>query len=229
MMRIAKSAVSIISVGALTLLAFVSPAWSDTIKDGTILYSTDSYLAGQPIPLGFDAYGYNYQGHMFSGSYFNAYANGDGFPPYDGNDAAYLADNPTAAGHWAWPYRADQVAMKWNDAWLSNKDLDGDGKLDRHYGFPSYIGSGAWENNHQSGEYVGQDGVESKWNYFVKIVAVPSDATKTGGVWYDASGTEIGPDIWGEFAIIQEVYNDTGTGDHGVAYHSPAGPGVGKY
>ena len=42
---------------------------------------------------------------------------------------------------------------KWNDAWLSNKDCDGDGLLDRHYGLDSYRGSGAWLTNHQSGEY----------------------------------------------------------------------------
>lgn len=199
-----------------------------TLQSGTILYSPGSYLAGQVIPLGFDAYGYNYQAHMFEGSYFNSYANGAGLPPYDGDDAAYLAANPTAVSHWAWPYRNDQLAMKWNDAWLSNCDRDGDGKLDRHYGFPSYIGSGAWENNHQSGDYTA-DGVEYSWNYFVKIVAVPADAEADGGVWYDASGTEIGSVLWNEFAEVQRVYNDAGTGEHGVYYHSPAGPGVGKY
>lgn len=198
-----------------------------TIQDG-ILYSSGHYLEGEFIPLGFDQYGYNYQGHMFNGSYFNAYSGGAGFPPYEGDDDAYLAENPTASSHWAWPYRDDQVAMKWNDAWLSNKDCDGDGKLDRHYGFASYIGSGAWLTNHQSGEYEA-DGQTYKWNYFVKIVAVPADATEVAGVWYAADGTEIGPEIWGEFATIQEVYNDTGTGDHGALYVSPAGPGLGKF
>ena len=46
------------------------------------------------------------------------------------------------------------------------------------------------------------------WNYFVKIVAVPSDAENIGGMWYTAEGIEIGPVIWGSFAIIQEVVND---------------------
>ncbi|MDO8620008.1 MAG: hypothetical protein Q7R64_01505 [bacterium] len=210
----------------IALLAFVGSVNASTLKDGVILYSPGSYLAGQPIPLGVDSYGYNYQAHSFNGSYFNSYANSAGFPPYDGDDATYLAANPTAISHWAWPYRNDQLAMKWNEAWLSNQDQNNDGKLDRHYGFPSYIGSGALLTNHQSGEY----GVEEfNWNYFVKIVAAPSDATLAGGFWLNSGGKEIGPEIWGEFAIIQEVLNDQGTGDHGIGYRSPAGPGVGKY
>lgn len=209
-----------------------SPAFAaktcTTIQSGALKYQPTAYLAGQSLQTGFDAYGYNYQAHSYSGGYFNAYANGAGFPPYNGDDVAYLAANPAAAGYWAWPYRNDHVAMKWNDAWLSNMDCDGDGMLDRHLGFPSYIGSGAWETNHQSGEYT-DAGVNYSWNYFVKIVAVPSNATLVSGMWINTSGTEIGPSIWSEFAEIQGVYNDTGSGDHGVYYHSPAGPGVGKY
>lgn len=221
-------------MAAVAMLLSVGPANSApepkpvTIQDGVIQYSAGSYLAGEPIPLGFDAYGYNYQAHMFKGSFFNSYANGARFPAYEGDDAAYLAATPAAASHWAWPYRDVYLEMKWNDAWLSNVDADGDGKLDRHYGYPSYQGSGAWETNHQSGSY--QDGgVEYDWNYFVKIVAAPLDATTDAGVWYNAAGAEIGPVIWGEFAVIQEVINDPGTGDHGRAYGSPAGPGFGKY
>jgi len=71
-----------------------------TLQSGTILYAEKHYLKGQPIPLGYDAYGYNYQAHMFSGSYANIYLGGDGFPPYDGNDVSYLDVNPTAAAHW---------------------------------------------------------------------------------------------------------------------------------
>ncbi|MDO8564535.1 MAG: hypothetical protein Q7R88_00920 [bacterium] len=220
-----KLLIGYLSVVALLMFGSANAA---TLKDKVITYSPGSYLAGQAIPLGVDPYGYNYQSHSFNGSYFNSYANGAGFPPYTGDDATYLAANPGAASHWAWPYRNDQLAMKWNEAWLSNQDRDGDGKLDRHYGYPTYVGSGAWLSNHQSGEYV-VAGEEVSWNYFVKIVAVPADATKVGSVWLDSSGTEIGPVIWGEFAILQEVLNDHGTGDHGVSYHSPAGPGVGKY
>jgi len=115
--------------------------------------------------------------------------------------------------------------MKWNDAWISNVDADGDGKLDRHCGFDSYVGSGAWETNHMWG--VNPDG--SVWNYYCKIVAVPSDAVLDDGVWYSADGVEIGPVIWGQFATIFEVSNDPVTGDHGVLYNAPAPTGFGWY
>lgn len=199
-----------------------------TIQDGVLTYSAGHYLEGQPLQVGFDIFGYNYQGHMFSGSYANVYLGGAGFPPYEGDDEAYLAENPAAANHWTWPYRDVQILMKWNDAWLSNKDCDGDGKLDRHYGYPSYIGSGAWETNHQWGSYE-EDGETYNWNYFTKIVAAPADAYVDGGIWYTADGTEIGPVLWGEFATIFEVYNDQGTEEHGVYYNAPAPTGFGYY
>ena len=71
--------------------------------------------------------------------------------------------------------------------------------------------------------------VDYKWNYFVKIVAAPEDANKIDGIWYNADGIEIGPDIWGQFAIVQEVYNDQCTGEHGIYDLSPIGPGFGKF
>jgi len=93
-----------------------------TIQDGTIESST-----GELLTIGYDEFGYNYQAHMFNGRYCD----------YDrviGGD-----------------YCDVDLIMKWNDAWLSNKDCDDDDLLDRHLGFPSYIGSGAWCTNHQSG------------------------------------------------------------------------------
>ena len=162
--------------------------------------------ASSGVSLGFDQWGYNYQGHLFNGTYCDAY-----------RDAA-----------WCQPYKEDQLMMKWNDAWLANVDCDGDGLLDRHYGFPSYIGSGAWLTNHMSGEYQ-LDGQTCQWKYFVKIVAAPTDATAAGGVWYNAEGVEMGPVIWGEFAVIQEVSNDNCTGDHGLQYSSPDHNGLGGW
>jgi hypothetical protein len=197
----------------------------NSINKGEVCYSTGHYLEGEVIPLGYDLYGYNYQAHLFSGSYFNVYSGGAGFPPYEGNDETYLDANPDAESHWAWPYREINLLMKWNDAWLSNKDRDKDGALDRHYGHASYIGSGAWETNHMWGDY--EDG--TKWNYFVKIVAVPADAVETDEVWYTADGTEIGPEIWGAFAIIQEVINDPPYDLHGAQYISPNNTGFGSY
>ena len=173
-----------------------------TIQDGTLLTSD-----GRVIVTGYDEWGYNYQAHMFNGYYCDAY-----------RDAA-----------WCQPYKDIRLIMKWNDAWLSNKDCDGDGYLDRHYGFDSYIGSGAWLTNHQSGTYIDNDGKECQWIYFVKIVAVPADAYEEDGTWYTAEGEEIGPVIWGQFAIVQQVSNDPCAREHGVQYLSPVGPGFGKF
>ena len=173
-----------------------------TIQAGTLF---DSY--GGLLQLGFNEWGYNYQAHTFNGKYCDAY--------HDDT--------------WCQPYREDDLLMKWNDAWLSNQDCDGDGELDRHLGFTSYIGSGAWLTNHQKGVYLDSKGKKQRWEYFVKIVAAPADATKTAGVWYAADGSEIGPDIWGEFAIIQQVENDTGTGTHGAQYVSPYSAGFGRF
>ena len=200
-----------------------------TIQDGTLTYSTGHYLAGKPLMLGFDPYGYNYQAHMFRGYYANVYLGGDGFPPYEGDGEAYLAENPDAGSKWYWLYRDIHLIMQWNDAWLSNKDCDGDGLLDRHYGYDSYIGSGAWLTNHMRGDYDNENSESCKWQYFVKIVAAPADAVLDEGIWYTADGTEIGPEIWGQFATIQSVYNDPCGGYHGVEYLSPAGPGLGKW
>jgi len=189
------------------------------IQDGTLTYSTGHYLDGQPLQPGYDPYGYNYQAHMFKGSYANVYLGRDGFPPYDGDDETYLEGNPGAEDHWAWEYRNTDLVMKWNDAWLSNKDCDDDGKLDRHYGFESYLGSGAWLTNHMAGGK-GKD----HWTYFTKIIAVPADAILDDGVWYTPDGSEIGPVIWGQFATIQVVESGAG-----ATYVSPAGPGFGKW
>lgn len=177
-----------------------------TIQSGELLTSD-----GQVITTGYDEWGYNYQAHMFNGFYCDSY-----------RDAA-----------WCQPYKDVVLMMKWNDAWLSNKDCDGDGLLDRHNGFESYIGSGAWLTNHQQGTYPGFDKkgreIECTWSYFVKIVAAPADAFLDGGFWYTIEGEEIGPEIWGAFAIIQQVENDPCAGIHGVQYISPAAPGFGKY
>jgi hypothetical protein len=199
------------------------------IQEGLLTYSPGHYLEGAPLMVGFDPYGYNYQAHMYSGSYANAYLGKDGYPPYEGDDTAYLDENPDAANTWYWPYRDVELLMKWNDAWLSDKDCDGDGLLDRHYGFDSYIGSGAWLTNHQSEAYPGADGKECKWVYFTKIVAVPEDAANVAGTWFTPGGDEIGPAIWGEFATVQSVYNDPCGEATGLEYLSPVGPGFGKF
>lgn len=180
-----------------------------TIQDG-LIYTPD----GELINTGYSEWGYNYQAHMFNGMYC------DYHPMYRPGGAYY---------EWCQEhYGDDRLMMKWNDPWLAKKDCDSDDLLDRHYGYDSYIGSGAWLTNHTSGLY--QEGEQScSWNYFVKILAVPSDAEKIDNVWYLADGTELGEVIWGSFAIVESIYNDTCTGEHGVEYLSPAGPGFGKF
>jgi len=215
-------------------IASTAQAACTTIQMGILKYQPGHYLAGQPLKTGYDIFGYNYQAHMFNGSYFNVYAGRVPLPPYEGDDQAYLLANPSAQFHWAWPYRNDNVTMKWNDPWLSNQDCNNDGRLDRpDDNNGTYVGSGAWETNHQSGSYVADSGKkagkEVNWIYFVKIVAVPADAVLTGGVWYTAGGVEIGPALWGAFATIEEVYNDPAAGAHGLAFKSQASPGFGFY
>ncbi len=174
-----------------------------TIQSGELVNS-----AGDVIETGYDDFGYNYQAHMYNGDYY-----GDG----------------------------SHLVMKWNDAWLSNKDCGTqpkraeytdvntpDNKLDRHYPLDTYIGSGAWLTNHYTKTYY-VDGVECEYDEFIKIIAVPADATKTDGIWYNADGVEIGPVIWGSFAIIQEVINDPCAGVEGLHYKSPDHAGFGGW
>ncbi len=233
-------AILLIAIFMMSTLTFVVSAKPkkgyNTITEGEVLYSAGHYLSDQVIPTGFDDYGYNYQGHMFKGSYFNVYAGRDGFPAWTGgDDEAYLAENSGAENHWAWPYREVKLVMKWNDAWLSNMDRDDDGSLDRHYGYETYIGSGAWETNHQWG--LNDDG--TRWNYFVKIVAVPGDAyyvdanlnnkADDGEMWYTSEEIEIGPSIWSSFAKTMWVENDPAYNVHGAQYVSPESAGFGHY
>jgi hypothetical protein len=196
-----------------------------TIPQKILTYQPGHYLAGQIVPIGFDPYGYNYQARVFQGYYANVFLGADGLPPYNGDNEAYLAAHPSAATKDYWPNRDIRLLMTWNEAWLSNKDADGDGILDRHFGFPGYPGSGAWLTNH----LMGQNPDGSSWKNFAKIVAVPLSAYKVSGVWYDASGKEIGPEIFTNFAIVLEIINNPLTGQHGLNYVSPVGPGLGKF
>jgi hypothetical protein len=147
---------------------------------------------GETLATGYDEFGYNYQAHMFNGRYCD----------YDRVTGGSYCDV--------------ELIMKWNDAWISNTDCDEDGKLDRYYGFDSYIGSGAWLTNHMSG--VNDDGTH--WTYFTKIVAKPTtdfDCTSIGG-----------QQIWGSFCTIQTVSNDPAYDEHGVQLLAEI-PGFGVY
>lgn len=191
------------------IFAVASLMWAQcvTIQDGVL---TD--VKGNLITLGYDEFGYNYQAHIFNGRYCD----------YDRVEGGDFCDV--------------ELIMKWNDAWLSNKSCDFDTKLDRHFGFESYRGSGAWLTNHQSGWVVDAKGKRRKWTYFVKIVSAPEDAyvdapydSAGNGTYYTVDGIQIGPQIWGAHAVIQRVSNDPSLGEHGIQYKSPVGPGFGKW
>lgn len=190
---------AIVIILAVAGSAFAGPkADCATIPEGG-LQTTD----GQFILSGFDQWGYNYGAHLFNGEYCDVYRN----------------------AAWCQAYRGVSLSMKWNEEWLASSDCDGDGLLDRHRGFATYRGSGAWTTNHMSGK----DSGGRRWVYFVKIVAAPEDARLQGGVWYAPNGKAIGYAIWGEFAVLLEVENDPTTGNHGQTYKSAVAPGFGRW
>jgi hypothetical protein len=223
-----------------------------TDKAPSIFYKSGHYLEGWPITVGTDMFGYNYQAHRFGGSFANVYLGGDGYPPYLGDTAAYyeamveygFADTVVEAEEilsamWYWDNRDERLVMKWNDAWLSNMDRGDDsggttpdGDLDRHFGYPSYSGSGAWVTNHRSGmDYIEKDGElkQVRWSYFIKIITPPTTAVKVDDVWYTEDGIEIGPDRFGSFAAVQVISNDPVYDENGKVYGSPNGSGFGIY
>lgn len=189
-----KKLVFVMVTVVVLLLLVASVAWAGgppakcaTIQGGSIVDS-----AGNPVVMGFDQFGYNYQAHMFNGTY-------DSYDRVlDGKVWGQASD-----------YADDQLMMKWSDDWLSNKDCNGDGKLDR--GADGGGISQGWLTNHWVGDYDSNgDGVQdAHYTDFVKIV------------WVGPGG-----DLWGQYTIIQEVYNDPVGGMHGLLFKIGA-PGFG--
>ncbi len=131
-----------IMLGAMAIPAFAAPSSCATIKDGTI---TD--VKGNPLSVGYDQYGYNYQAHMFNG-YYDNYSR----PAV-----------PVTSG--------DKLIMKWSDPWIANVDCNGDGKLDRGLvdGVVGGISKG-WLTNQLNGSYTDVNGDVQHYTDFVKIV-----------------------------------------------------------
>ena len=190
-----------------------------SIKAGSLTYPFDHYLNGEVLELGYDDYGYNYHAHIFNGFFVNAYLGAAGYPPYTGDAGSYVQENPDVFLLWAWEFRDIKLVMKWNDAWLSKEDCDGDGTLDRHPGSPSYFDSGAQLTNHLSWE----DELGSHESY-KKIIAVPGNATPVDDMWILPDGTVIGKIIWDSFAIVKEENSGEGTSDI-----KPAAPRLGSW
>lgn len=186
---------SMFVVAFVFIIALASVAIGATIKDGTI---TDKN--GNIITLGYDKYGYNYQAHLFNGLYDN-YSR----PPV-----------PVAEG-------SENLVMKWSDDWLSNKDLNNDGKLDRGLDPKTGISDGTskgWCTNHFEGDYFDANGDPHHYTYFCKIVYV-GPVTETPDPWADKR-------IWGVYAVIEELTNDPDAGFHGISRDklvNPAGLG----
>jgi hypothetical protein len=161
---------------------------------------------------GFDKWGYNYQAHIFNGLYSN-YSRPE--PPCEPG----TCPSDTL------------LIMKWSDEWLSNKDRNGDGDLDRGYSCDpinanSSACEGAWLTNHMRGEYVGDEGQTCKWTYFVKIVYPPGGPVDADDDGYDDNTG--GSIIWGAYVRIQQVSNDTCAGEHGNIF-SVRPTGFGAY
>lgn len=201
-----------------------------SIQSGEILYPIGHYLAGQSLSTGYDIFGYNYQAHMYKGNYANLYTGVIGLPPYEGQDELYLEEYPQAKDDnffmtYYWPFRNDEVNMTWNDTWLSNKDCNGNDLLDNEQ---NTKGSGAWENYHSKGYYVNENNETCMWEQKFKIVAVPINAELVNDYWFDVDGNEIGKDFYGQFAIIQYVFNNPCGEENGVQYQSPFHVGLGN-
>src|SRR3989344_7223245 len=123
-----------LSTGVILPLTAAAAPVCATIKGGTI---TDS--AGDPIQTGYDQFGYNYQAHMFNGTYDSSDRTLDG---------TYWGDPASA------DYADDGLIMKWSDPWLANVDCNLDGKLDR--GLVDGVVGGTslgWLTNQNEGDY----------------------------------------------------------------------------
>jgi len=159
-----------------------------TIQSGTILDS-----ANNPLTVGYDQFGYNYQAHMFNGTYDSSDRKLDGM--YRGQTGDFVDD---------------RLMMKWSNAWLANLDCDGDHKLDRGLvGGTVWGTSRGWLTNHVEGDYYDAAGNLQHYTWFAKIV------------W-----TGPGSPLWGQYTIIQEVYNDPAGGFTGL-YGKIGAPGFG--
>lgn len=104
-------------------------------------------------------------------------------------------------------YVDDRLIMKWSDDWISNVDCNGDGKLDR--GIDGI--SRGWLTNQIEGDY-DSDGDSTQDAHYTEFV-------KFG--WVGPGGS-----IWGQYDILQDVYNDPVGGYNGI-YDKLPSPGFG--
>ncbi|HAX82864.1 MAG TPA: hypothetical protein DCY40_09905 [Actinobacteria bacterium] len=142
-------AVMLMIIGLVAPAALAVPPPPDNEKCATIQGGTITDSAGNPLSVGFDEFGYNYQAHLFVGT-------------YDSSDRVLDGTYWGLTGD----YVDDVLMMKWSEDWLANVDCNDDGKLDRG---TSGVSLG-WLTNHIIGDYVDADGNVQHYTNFVKIV-----------------------------------------------------------
>lgn len=195
-----------------TTASLAKPQKCTTIKDGVLKYPVGHYLEGQLLTTGYDIYGFNYQAHRFDGCFVNYLRSYHGSPPYEGECSMHFS-------------------LKWNDAYLSNKDCDGDGYLDRDWS----LGSGAWRFEQQRGEYMNEDGEICTYSFFAKLIVPPSGSyvgepcDSRGCTWYTSSGEEIGLQRHVYFAMISAITHDSCGRYSGPYYLSSLPVGLGYW
>lgn len=184
-MQLATRAISLAVIGLLMLASTTTAGAAPRSGCATIAGGTITDSAGNPLVLGYDHFGYNYQAHIFNGTYDSSDRVLDGM---------YWGD-PSSAD-----YADDGLIMKWSDAWLANVDCNADGKLDRGL-VDGVVGgtSRGWLTNQNQGDYTDAAGDLQHYTYFAKIV------------WVGPGGP-----LWGEYQIIEEIYNDPAGGFHGL-------------
>ena len=190
MKRVLIKLAVLLMVALLPLTASATPPPPDNDRCPTIQGGTITDSVGNSLSVGFDQYGYNYQAHLFVGTYDSSDRTLDG--TYWGSTGDYVDD---------------ALIMKWSENWLANVDCTGDGKLDRG---TSGVSLG-WLTNEVVGDYDSDGNGSQDANYtdFVKIV------------W-----TGLNSPLWGEYTIIEEVYNDPAAGFTGLQLKVGA-PGFG--
>lgn len=189
-----------------------------SILHGDFVYPPGHYLAGETIRPGHDIFGVDLHSQTNNTNHMNHVLCWDGLPPYEGDDEAYfqrLVDEGFALdlaeaqammeAKPLWWCRTWRCVAWWNDGLLSNDvDLNDDGYLDSHpYGYlgpgmlPFELGQrdsggafeGIWWNLRSTGP-----GDEGAGTMHLTLVAVPRDAVRIDGMWYDSSGNVIGFD-----------------------------------
>ncbi|MCK4918626.1 MAG: hypothetical protein KAS02_02495 [Candidatus Pacebacteria bacterium] len=155
------------------------------VNNGTLV----DRVGGTIPPTGYDKWGYDYGQQRFKGTICSASRGEDPFckPPYQ------------TVEH----MESSKQRMIWNDAFISTQDCDGDGMLDRHAGFDTYIGSGAWIMISLEGSYT-EKGVTYRGKSSAKhIAAEPTDVLRDGK-WYNSKGKYLGKKLWEYF-----IFTDT--------------------